>query len=162
VHALATVTSVLGKRLRVGVIMLVSGLLQVLLAFVLGRRYGLVGIPLAALITQAMFAIPLLLSPLAALTGLTPRALVPTVAAPWARHSLPMLAVCAVTGILVRDVPLWVAIPLGVAAAGTYVVMARRLIFAYAPVAEMFRTRLAGLRTAVTLAWARPERPPVQ
>lgn len=162
VHALATVTSVLGKRLRVGVIMLVSGVLQVMLALVLGRRYGLIGIPVAALITQALFAVPLLLAPLAALTGLTPRALVPAVAGPWARYSLPMLAVCAAAGIVVRDVPLWAAIPLGVIAAGTYVVIARRLIFAYAPIADMFRTRLAGLRPTAMLAWARAARPPAQ
>ncbi len=151
VHGLATMASVLGRRLHVGVATLVSGVVQLTLAFVLGRRLGLIGVPLAALCAQGFVLIPMLIPALAARTGVGPRALLSEVFRPWALRSLPVVALCAAVGPTLGGAPIWVAVPMGGVVGVAYLLLARRLILGYAPVADLLRRRLARFPAAAAL-----------
>jgi O-antigen/teichoic acid export membrane protein len=150
-HGLATITSVLGGRMQVGVATLVAGAVQTALAFGLGRRFGLAGVPAAALLAQGLVLIPLMLPALAHRTGVGLRALISDVARPWANRSLPVLVLCAVAAPSLQALPLWYAIPFGGVVGVAHLWIARRLILGYAPVAEMVRKRLARFPAAAAL-----------
>jgi hypothetical protein len=151
VHGLATISSVLGWRLQVGLATLLSGLVQLTLAFVLGRRFGLPGIPLAAICAQGLVLIPMLLPSLKDRAGVGTRHLLTDVFLPWAGRSLPAIAVCAVAGPALTAVPFWIVIPIGGVIGLAYVWVARRLILDYAPVADLLRKRLARFPAAAAL-----------
>jgi O-antigen/teichoic acid export membrane protein len=151
VHGLATISSVLGRRLHVGLATLAAGVVQLALALVLGRQFGLAGVPLAALCAQGLVLIPLLLPSLMDRAGVGARRLLTDVVQPWAARSLPVIAVCAVAGPALNALPIWVVIPLGIATGLSYVWVARRLILDYAPVADLLRKRLARFPAAAAL-----------
>ncbi len=58
VHGLLTTTSVIGNRLRVGVLTLLNGGAQTALALALGSVWGLTGIGVAAIVSAALIAVP--------------------------------------------------------------------------------------------------------
>jgi hypothetical protein len=151
VHGLATISSVLGRRMQVGVATLISGVVQLPLAFFLGHQFGLVGVPLAALGAQGLVLIPLLLPALKDRSGVGAREILVDVVQPWAVRSVPVLALCAAAGPALSGLPFWVAIPLGGAVGVVYVWVARRQILDYAPVADMLRKRLARFPVAAAL-----------
>jgi O-antigen/teichoic acid export membrane protein len=158
-HAMAVVVSTLGKRLHVGLAALGSGVVQVGLALVLGRRFGLIGIPLASLCAQAMVLVPLLVPALADRAGLTISGLARDVARPWASRSLPLLIVCAIVGASPLPLSFPGAIVAGVLVGLTYAWFARPLILGYPPVAALIRGRLAAVRLDGLLAFAGGEGP---
>lgn len=145
-HGMAVVVSALGKRLHVGIAALLSGTVQVGLALVLGRRFGLIGIPLASLCAQAIVLIPVLIPALADRTGLTVPALARQVVWPWAVKSLPLVVLCGIAGASPLLLPLPGAIVAGGIVGLTYAWFARPLILGYPPVAALIRSRLAALR----------------
>jgi O-antigen/teichoic acid export membrane protein len=153
-HAMAVVVSSLGKRLHVGLAALASGTVQVCLALVLGRRFGLIGIPLASLCAQLLVLIPLLLPALSARTGLGLSGLAQSVLWPWVRRSLPLVVVCAAVGAGPVLLPLPGAIGAGVLVGLVYAWFARTLILGYPPVAQLIRVRLAAWRLDGLLALA--------
>lgn len=159
-HGLSVMSSVLGRRMHVGIVTLTSGVVQVGLAFVLGRRFGLIGIPLASLCAQMFLLIPLLFPALSSQSGLTWGGFLREVVQPWTLRSLPLLAVCAVAGPLLFAVPMWISIPLGGAIALVYLWFARPLILDYPPVARLIRARLAALRLDGLMPLSPAERPP--
>lgn len=145
-HAFSTIVSVLGRRVRVGVAALSSGVAQVVLSYVLARQYGIVGIPIAALLAQVFVLYPLLLGPLAELSGVKPAVLIRDVAGRWSTRSLPALTVCALSGVVLWTLPLWVAALLAALASAAYVWISRGLVIEYAPVADLLRSPLARFR----------------
>jgi Na+-driven multidrug efflux pump len=151
-HAFSTIVSVLGRRVRVGVAGLIAGLVQVVLAYVLASRMGMIGIPIAALIAQVLVLYPLLLRPLAELAGTRTVDVVREIAWSWLTRSLPVLALCLAAGVTLWETPLWLSAPVAAAAAGIYLWTARRLVLEYAPVAGMLRRVLARLRLEWVLA----------
>lgn len=153
-HAMAVVVSALGKRLHVGIAALVSGAVQVGLALVLGRRFGLIGIPLASLCAQAIVLIPLLVPALADRTGLGLAGLARHVMWPWARRSLALVLLCAVAGASPKLLPFAGAIVVGGLVGLAYAWFARPLILGYPPVAKLIRERLAAWRLDGLLALA--------
>jgi hypothetical protein len=161
-HAAAVIGSVLGRRMQVGLATLASGALQALLALVLGRQLGLVGIPLAALMTQTLVLIPVLMRAMPALTGLTARDAVQHVLWPWSVRIVPLVIVCAAAGPFLRGVPMIGAIAAGglLACAGLW--SGRHLILDYPPVAAVIRQRLAifGLGGLVPVPSVEHERVP--
>jgi Na+-driven multidrug efflux pump len=159
-HAFATIVSVLGRRLRVGVAALSAGVVQIVLSYVLARRYGLVGVPVAALLAQVFVLYPLLLAPLADLSGLQPAMLIRAVAARWSARSLPVLAACALAGVALWTLPLWAAVPLAAVTTGAYAWISRGLVVEYAPVADLLRRPLARFRLDGLLALPQQERVP--
>lgn len=160
-HGLSVMASVLGRRMHVGMVTLASGLVQVGLAFVLGRRFGIIGIPLASLCAQLFLLIPLLAPALASQCGLTWRGFLGEVVRPWTLRSLPLLALCAVAGPPLFGAPMWIAIPLGGVTALVYLWFARSLILDYPPVASLIRARLAAFRLDGLVPLTPAERPPL-
>jgi hypothetical protein len=158
-HAFSTIVSVLGRRVRVGIAGLTAGLVQVVLAYVLASRMGLIGIPLAALIAQVFVLYPLLLRPLAELAGARTVDVVREIAWTWSTRSLPVLAVCLAAGVTLWETPLWLSMPVAAAAAGFYLWIARRLLLEYRPVADMLRRALARVRLEWVLALPQPQGP---
>lgn len=146
VHAAAAMSSVLGRRMQVGMATLVAGVLQVALAFVLGRRLGLLGVPLAALCVQGAVLLPVLFTTLALQTGFGLQALTRDLVWPWAVRSVPMLVACAVAGHVFRDVPLVAAVAMGGVAAMISLWLVRSLVLGYPPVAALVRGALAAVR----------------
>jgi hypothetical protein len=150
-HGLATITSVLGRRMHVGISTLVAGAVQTALAFALGRRFGLVGVPIAALAAQGLVLVPLMLPALADRTGVGVSALLSGVVRPWASRSLPVLVLCALAAPTLESLPLWYAVPLGGVVGAAHLWIARKLILDYAPVASMVRKRLERFPLAAAL-----------
>ena len=161
-HGIATMTSVLGKRLHVGVATLVAGVAQVGLAVVLGRRFGVIGVPIAALLAHVCVLIPSLIPAFSDRTGLTPVRFARDVMRPWAVRSLPLMAICAFAGLVLYPVPMWVSIPLGGLTALLYLWVVRDLVLGYPPVAAMIRARLASVRLEGLFPVTGVEHPPVR
>jgi Na+-driven multidrug efflux pump len=145
VHGAAAIASVLGMRMRVGLATLVAGVLQVALAFVLARRLGLLGVPLAALCIQAAALLPFLVRTLAR-TGFGMRAMIGDLLWPWALRSVPLMVVCVTLGHLFRDVPFVVAVAIGGVAGLINLWLVRPLILGYPPVAALVRGALEKLK----------------
>jgi hypothetical protein len=145
-HGAAAVGSVLGNRMQVGLATLASGVVQVALALFLARRLGVIGVPLAALATQALILVPALLMSMPVTAGIGATEMWRDVLVPWGGRSVPLLALCLVTGLLLPGVPLVMAIPLGGLVAAAYLWVGRHLILDYPPVASVIRARLALLR----------------
>lgn len=83
IHGLITTASVLGNRFKVGVVTLVYGVVQTVLALVLGRAWGVIGIAAAGLLAGAVTAVPAGLALLGPATALTARQLMAEVFRPW-------------------------------------------------------------------------------
>jgi O-antigen/teichoic acid export membrane protein len=145
-HGAATIASVLGRRMHVGIATLLSGGVQVGAAVMLARRFGVVGVPAAALGAQLCVLLPLLLPALADRTGLTMRRFARDVLRPWLARSLPIVVACALAGPILMPVPKIVSIPLGGSMALLYIWTVRRLVLGYPPVASLIRARLARVR----------------
>ena len=160
-HGIAAVASVLGKRTHVGLATLASGALQVALAFALGRRFGIIGVPLASLCAQTCVLIPALMPAFTARTGLTAARVGRDVVAPWASRSVLLTALCGLAGPIMYGVPFWIAVPIGGAIAAVYLWFARHLILGYPPVAAVIRSRLASVRLDGLLPLMGVEHPPV-
>jgi O-antigen/teichoic acid export membrane protein len=98
IHGVVSSASIIGNRFRVGVLVLINGVLQTLLAVVLGHRIGLTGVALASLTSTAITALPggiMLLAPKASLTA---RALFEEAVIPWATRAVPLLAIAGLIG----------------------------------------------------------------
>src|SRR5262249_8424675 len=108
-HGLATISSVLGNRMQVGIATLPAGCAHLVLGLGLGHWVGLIGVPLAALTARALVLVPLLLPSLVARTGVGLTTLASDVFGPWAVRSLPVIGVSAVAGPSVVGLPIWIA-----------------------------------------------------
>ena len=161
-HGIATMTSVLGKRLQVGAATLVAGFVQVGLALVLSRRFGVIGVPIAALCAHVFVLIPSLIPAFSDRTGLTPGRFVRDVVRPWAVRSMPLMAICGLAGLVLYPVPMWISIPLGGLTALFYLWCVRHLVLGYPPVAAMIRARLASVRLDGLFPVPAVEHPPVR
>lgn len=159
-HGTATIASVLGRRMHVGIATLISGAVQVAVAVMLARRFGVIGVPIAALGAQLCVLIPSLMPALAERTGLTVRGFARDVLRPWLVRSTPMIAACAMAGPLLMPIPKTISIPLGGCIALFYVWIVRRLVLGYPPVAAMIRSRLASFRLEGLIPLAGVEQPP--
>jgi len=107
VHGLITSAAVLGNRLRVGVVILVNGVLQAALAVFLGHRLGLIGVALASVVASAVTALPAGIWLLKESTGITARWLVTDLIAPWLPRFLPIAAVAFLGGLSYLRIGMW-------------------------------------------------------
>jgi hypothetical protein len=87
VHGLIATASVLGNRFRVGVVVLVNGMVQTVLALAMGRAWGLDGIAAAGLLASAATGLPLALKLLWPPTGLDGALLARELLLPWVRRA---------------------------------------------------------------------------
>ena len=160
-HALSATVSVLGKRLYVGTVTLAAGVAHVAGAYLMARRLGLIGIPLAGLIVQAVVLVPALLPALRTATGMPFSEMIRTVVAPWAARAMPLLTFAAALGLAASQVPIWIAIPLGGVVGLAALFLSRRLILDYPAVAQVIRARLAIFRLDGLLLVDPPQQPNV-
>jgi O-antigen/teichoic acid export membrane protein len=160
-HGTATIASVLGRRMHVGIATLISGAIQVAAAVMLARRFGVIGVPIAALAAQLCILIPSLMPALTERTGLTVGAFARDVLRPWLVRSIPMVVICAIAGPLLMPIPKTLSIPLGGCIALAYVWTVRRLVLGYPPVAAMIRSRLARVRLEGLIPLSGLEQPPL-
>jgi O-antigen/teichoic acid export membrane protein len=159
-HATATIASVLGRRMHVGIATLISGAIQVCVAVLMARRFGVIGVPIAALGVQLCVLIPSLMPAFAERTGTTAAGFAHDVLRPWLVRSTPVVAICAMAGPMLLPVPKMVSIPLGGCIAVVYVWIVRRLVLGYPPVAALIRSRLASVRLEGLIPLAGVEQPP--
>ncbi|HEX8650905.1 MAG TPA: hypothetical protein VF708_08680 [Pyrinomonadaceae bacterium] len=98
IHGLICSSAVLGNRLRVGMAQLVNGILYLILAVWLGRRWGLGGIALATLLSSGLTTLPFGAWLLKSVIGLELRWLVLELFGRWFLRIVPLLAVAYVLG----------------------------------------------------------------
>ena len=96
-HALCVPAAVLGRRLSIGVVTLVNGALHILLALLLGKRFGLEGVAAATFISALTTTIPVSAVYLREQTMLNLRTLTGLVAS-WSIRVLPCATAAALTG----------------------------------------------------------------
>lgn len=143
-HAVATVSSVLGRRLEVGIATIANGVVQVLLAFVFTLTMGFQGLALAAIVAAAATLVPVGLKLVAAQTGTPVRLLLSTMTQ-WSLRALPPCAAAFAVGLYFQVGALWVAAALWVPVALAYT-WAMRPLYAELPLDPRFRSMLAALR----------------
>jgi hypothetical protein len=106
-HGLLVAASVVGNRLRGGVLTLLNGVVQVSLAVILTRLWGLPGIAAASLLTGVLTTIPGATALLRPATGLTIRAVVLENVAPWLRRSAPLLVLGGCGALVSSGLGVW-------------------------------------------------------
>lgn len=98
IHGLITCAAVLGNRPRVGVAVLMNGVLQLALGVYLGHRFGLVGIAWAGLLAGAVTSFPAGLMLIKPSTSMSTRTLVRELLMPWALRIAPVAIIAAIGG----------------------------------------------------------------
>jgi O-antigen/teichoic acid export membrane protein len=112
-HGLITTASVLGNRLKVGLVTLVNGVVQIGLAVAFGRMWGLSGIAAAGLVAAAATAVPACIGLLMPRTALTSAHLANALVRPWLVRIAPLAAVAASIGVFRGQLGLVVSGALG-------------------------------------------------
>lgn len=114
IHGLLAAASVVGHRVRVGLLALLNGALQVPLAWILGRAWGLPGIAAAGLVTGLITAVPLGIRLLQPATAITARLVWTDLFGPWARRAAPIALASGAGGVLAHAAGLPTGIAVGV------------------------------------------------
>jgi O-antigen/teichoic acid export membrane protein len=109
-HGLFVTGAVLGSRFQTGVATLLQGVLNIALAVILGRSFGLVGVAAACSLSTLLLAIPLGVKCLRRVTGLTGADLWRGVFASWGGRVAAMLCVGAALGHWLVAGAVWVVI----------------------------------------------------
>src|ERR1700730_15105976 len=102
IHGLVTTASVLGNRLWVGLVALVNGVVQTLLALALGSSPGLAAVAAAGLIAGAITSVPAAIVLLRPVTALTLRHLARELIGPWLVRGISLVVVSGVVGSFFR------------------------------------------------------------
>jgi O-antigen/teichoic acid export membrane protein len=98
VHGFITTASVLGNRMKVGVVGLVNGVAQTIVAVLFGHWWGLPGIAVAGLVAASVTSVPAGIFLLRPETGLSVRHLIRELLMPWAMRAVALLAAAAACG----------------------------------------------------------------
>jgi hypothetical protein len=104
-HSLVCIAAVLGRRITVGSVFVVNGVLHVLLASFLGRRIGVYGVCVATLLSGSLTALPVGLNLLKAKTGLTAGDVLRQAYWPWIRRFAPLALVAFGLGYVSPAIP---------------------------------------------------------
>jgi O-antigen/teichoic acid export membrane protein len=128
VHGLLTSAAVLGRRMGVGVVVLVNGLTQTLLAIVLGHRIGIIGVAWASVVASALTSLPAGIALIRRATSFTPDVLVSTLLWPWFVRMAPIVGLALMVGISGQHLGLWAAAVVAGLVCAAYVWQARPLL----------------------------------
>ena len=120
-HAFATTASVLGNRLHVGVAGIVNGVAQLMLAVVLGHRFGLNGVAAAGLLASLATAIPAGAWLLRLAVGVTVRHLTRDLIGPWLARSALLIVFAAIAGMFHQSLGVALSAALATAISLAYV-----------------------------------------
>jgi O-antigen/teichoic acid export membrane protein len=99
VHGLLSAAAVVGRRIHVGTVTLISGAFQVAAACLLGQIFGMAGVAAAGLLIGLLTTVPAGVRLLAAATALTHGELWTALVRPWTMRALPILALAAAAGL---------------------------------------------------------------
>ena len=130
-HSVSVVAAVLGHRLHVGAVTFISGVIQALLAFVLGMKFGIIGVVLASVLAQGLVLVPLLARAFVEKTGLTFGDIARSVGLPLLARSGPLAVAALFVGLWLPDPPLWGAILLGAVTGFAYLWLTRVVYLDY-------------------------------
>jgi hypothetical protein len=119
---------VLGRRMGVGVVVLVNGLTQTLLAIVLGHRIGIIGVAWASVVASALTSLPAGIALIRRATSFTPDVLVSTLLWPWFVRMAPIVGLALIVGISAQHLGLWAAAVVAGLVCAAYVWQARPLL----------------------------------
>lgn len=106
VHGLVSIAVVFGRRMTVGIVFVVNGLLHVLFASLLSRPFGAQGIAMATFLSAALTALPVGLHLLDAKAGVTAIDVLTQVYWPWLRRFAPLALVAFALGRFGTALPL--------------------------------------------------------
>jgi len=134
----AVIPSVLGKRLEIGLATLVCGALHIVIAWLLGMRYGPAGVVLAGIISHGFVFCALAWRPFAAATGTTELALAADVLKPWSWRIVPMIALAFVVQRAIGLPSMPVTIAAGGAMGLLVVLFMRPLYIEFGPVRALY------------------------
>jgi O-antigen/teichoic acid export membrane protein len=143
-HALMTIASVLGRRLEVGAATVVNGVLHVIVAWVLARAFGVVGLAAAAIVAAGATALPVGLRMTAERTG-TREAEFAAAVARWFARAWPTAVFALVVGWLVPRGAVWLAVIAWVPIAAVYL-WTMRPMYHELPIDPKFRAMLERVR----------------
>jgi hypothetical protein len=143
-HALATVASVIGRRVQVGFATLANGGLHVTIAYLLLGLLGFQGIALAALLAGVCTMLPAGLHLITEQTGLSKRDLLGSMLL-WIGRAGWLLALSLGVGLWVPPGQVWLAVALWLPIGLTYLWMVRPL-YDELPLDPRFREVLVRLR----------------
>jgi len=107
VHALVVPVAVLGRRLLVGLVTLLNGGVHMVLAFVLGHFWGLVGVAIATALSSLVTSVPVGIKLISAVTTLSPKMMSRDILRPWTLRIVP----CSMAALLAA----WASARLGFA-----------------------------------------------
>ena len=127
-HGFLASAAVLGRRMRVGLVALVNGLTQTLLAVVLGHRLGIVGVAWASLAAAAMTSVPAGMLLLREAAGFTLPSLVSDLLLPWLARIAPVAAIAVLIGLTSQALGVWLAAAAAVLVCAAYVWQVRPLL----------------------------------
>jgi O-antigen/teichoic acid export membrane protein len=147
-HGLFTTSATLGARVQAGWAALLQGGVNLAAALLLGRRLGLPGIALAAVLSTVLVAYPAGVRMVHRTTGITQRELWLRALGPWSLRMVPLLAlgaaVATLGGRIDARLPLLMAAPLG-----AIYLWVMRPVYADLPLPPRARLWLARLRLGV-------------
>jgi O-antigen/teichoic acid export membrane protein len=146
IHGLVSSASIIGNRAKVGVLVLINGVLQTLLAIVLGHRLGLPGIVWASVAATALTALPGGIVLLRRSASLTARGLLSEAVTPWAVRGLPLIALAAAVGVFHHALGLWLSAIAAAVICLAYAWQMRPLYAAALPLNARWTTWLVRLR----------------
>jgi hypothetical protein len=156
VHGLQAAASVLGNRLKVGIVTLVTGGVQLAGALALGYGFGLAGIAAAALGTALLAAAPAGVVLLRPATSLGFGSLVHDLLGPWLMRVAPLAMFAGAIGALYTALGIWIAGPI-TGAIGLMYVWHMRSLFEHLPLDPRWTRWLVSLRLIPKLAAAPAE-----
>ena len=136
-HIFSVVASVLGARMRAGVATIAAGVAQVALAFLLGRRFGLVGVVLASILAQLLVLVPIVAGDFLRSTTLSVREMVTRIAFPLGLRTVPIAIIAAMTGLSMPVAPLWTTVAVAGALGSLYLLATRRIYLDYPPILSL-------------------------
>jgi len=136
-HVFSVVTSVLGARMRAGLATIAAGVAQVVLAYFLGRRFGLVGVVAASAIAQLFVLVPAVASEFLRYTTVSAADIVRRIALPLGARTLPIAAIAVMIGLSMPVAPLWETIGVAGAIGILYLLATRRIYLDYPPILQL-------------------------
>lgn len=105
VNALISVTAVFGRRLAVGGVFIVNGLLHAFLASLMSRYYGVHGVALGTFVSAAFTGLPVGLHLLEKKTGVTSNEVLSQVLWPWCYRFVPLALIAFALGRVSPHIP---------------------------------------------------------
>ena len=107
---------------------LVNGIVQTMLAVVLGHRLGIAGVAWASLAAVAMTSVPAGMLLLREAAGFTPASLVSDLLLPWLARIAPVAAIAILIGLVSEALGLWLASTAAALVCAAYVWQVRPLL----------------------------------